>query len=407
MDGLGKYETVDIANFQGLVASADPTSEGFPLNAAVLTKNFEMSDGVLRSRKGRRRLNDTAFGNAVNFIIPYTNRNNVDYLVFGVQNSQEGLETPDGAVKIESNAGLRKPLEKSFKVGESYIWDIKVRDGYVYVMLFDTAANTAVVRKYDQDGVLQGSHSFTDNENHYTFEIDGDENLYVFTQVAGTEDKLEKFVFGNSTPTASVILATGVGADAFSMVLYDNFLYVGYNDGTNAKVDKFTKALVFDSNFYSAVTADRIDSISFTRIGTAFLTRRSSDGSTRGLYYYDGASWDELTGEFINLPSRVVCRHDNVYVALVDDTVNGDSQAMMYVYDAHMNYLERMGNVYLSASTKVKPWDISSRVAGETSSVTEGRVLFDVDDEFIYFVDAITDGNLSLGLFTVIKRFRR
>jgi hypothetical protein len=82
VDGLKKYDTQDIEDFGGLVASAEHKA-AFPDNATPYTKNFIMDDGSLEIRKGFLRQNATAYAGDILFLIPYQNRDNASILFLG------------------------------------------------------------------------------------------------------------------------------------------------------------------------------------------------------------------------------------------------------------------------------------------------------------------------------------
>jgi len=412
MDGLNKYNTIDILEFRGLYADKEDTSDQFPTSGSPYQLNLVSYTGILASRKGRLRINDTAYGNKVTSLVSYLDRNNVEHLVFSIENSAEGLETLDGSLKVESNIGLRKPLEAVWSIlyndESDYIYDMKIRNDYVYFLTFNSLSGHTRILKYSKEGVYQGAHLFSDSASRTAFDIDEDESIYIFKPDAGTEDSIEQWVWGGTIASASVVLATGVGATAYYLLLNGQDLYVAYyTDGGDDKIDRFNLSLVLQANLLNLSDTLWTNSISLTDNGTIFVTRRNSAGTTRELRYWDGASWDAISGFFGNLPTKVVCREDKIYLAFVDDTLTGASQAAFYVYDIHWNYLERMGNVYLSAATKNKAWDITSVIANETASVEAGRILFDLDDEHIFVVDGIADTSYTINILTVIKKFRR
>jgi len=82
VDGLKKYDTQDIEDFGGLIASTEHKVL-FPDNATPYTKNFIMDDGSLEIRKGSLRQNATAYAGDILFLIPYRNKDNASILLLG------------------------------------------------------------------------------------------------------------------------------------------------------------------------------------------------------------------------------------------------------------------------------------------------------------------------------------
>ena len=190
------------------------------------------------------------------------------------------------------------------------------------------------------------------------------------------------------------------------MIIKDDVLYVGYLSGANSNLDSFNLSLGSQSSLFTAADSMLIVSIAVSDDGTIFLIRKDAAGTTRELRYWDGASWDTITSFFGNLPSIVKVQGAKLYVSFVDDTITGDSQAAIYVYDLHGNYIERMGTPFLSTSTKNKSWDITTRVAGG-ATIFLGVILFEIDDVFIYITDGVTDASYPSGFQLIIKKFRR
>lgn len=417
-DGSDKYETIDIAEFTGLYADKDESQEDFPSTASPYSKNFTMQNGILQSRKGRRRINDTAYDSRVTSLIPYVDRNNVEHLVFSVESDSEILETLDGTLKAESNAGLRKPLEAVLPISEptgivlaDCIRDVKVRNGFLYVLRYFTTFFTAQVEKWTLDGEYVSKHSLSYTTGSYqTFEIDSQGYLYSFEpHDLDDDDAIVKYAFGGAEEARVVLDGVAGGSILYSLYIDGSTLYAGYNlDGGDCKLDSFDLDLGSQTNLYDPGDTNRIIDIDVTDDGSILIIRRDSAGTTRELRYYDGTVWTNTVDSFfVNLPSRLRVVEDKIYLSLVDDTKTGASQAAFYTYDHHWNYLERKGNVYLSTATKNKQWDVASTVRADLGSVEAGDIVFDVSDQYIYMADAITDASYGANVLYVIKKFRR
>lgn len=417
VDGTDKFQTIDITNFIGLYANKAETSEDFPSTAATYMKNFVCYDGILSSRKGRLRLNDTAYDSQINTLIPYTDRNGVEHLVFSVESDAGGLEIPDGTLKVESNTGLKKPLEDIFTVTQEfaasphpeYVRDFKVRNGYIWVLFYYSTLACSILAKFSLTGELLGNQQFTvPSGSYHCFEVDAQGYVYVYiADDSGNDDAIVKYTFQGAEETR-VVLDSVNGAEGRALFIKDDTIYVGYTDGTgHQQIDTFDLDLGSQTNIYDVADSNWVCSITVTDDGTPYIVRRNLAGTTRELRYYDGAAWDLITNWFGYLPSRIVNKEDRLYISHVDDTTTGASQAAFYVYDIHWDYLERIGNAYLSTAIKSKAWDITTSVGAETASVEKGRIMFDVDDQYIYILDGITDASFDSGIRMVVKKFRR
>lgn len=99
MDGRNNFETKDVSEFSGLLAAVRSQKAEFPDTASPMWKNFISTRGVLETRKGRKRLNATAYASTVSFLAAYTNRNADNFLVFGIRATNDSAASLSGTLE--------------------------------------------------------------------------------------------------------------------------------------------------------------------------------------------------------------------------------------------------------------------------------------------------------------------
>lgn len=108
-DGREKYDTLNIDQFTGLYALKHPSKSEFPENGTSEVRNLLMSRDTLESRPGRKRLNATTVSSRIPFLTQYTSRDNVEHLVFGIENTASVPSALNGTVKGDSGFDPKNP----------------------------------------------------------------------------------------------------------------------------------------------------------------------------------------------------------------------------------------------------------------------------------------------------------
>jgi len=99
VDGRNNFETKELSEFSGILASGKSQKAGFSETASPFWKNFTSKDGVLESREGKKRLNAAAYANKISSLVSYTSRNDDHFLVFSVRASDDTVVTMDGSLE--------------------------------------------------------------------------------------------------------------------------------------------------------------------------------------------------------------------------------------------------------------------------------------------------------------------